>query len=181
MIIWIYKQKVSPAIICSPSVDNDDCSTFLVERLSSTIGDPALWTAKNLPVRNQLVQLRLNLPFEYLSYQTGISQSTVNATFQKIVDLMSAKVGFLVCWPDRNHIRKTLPPVFKQNFPRLTSIIDCFEIFIDRPKNLKQRAQVYSNYKKHGTVKYLISCSPLGAVTFLSDGWGGRATDVQIV
>ena len=140
---------------------------------------------KNLPVRNQilmvLVRLRLNLPFEYLSYQTGISQSTVNATFQKIIDLMYAKLGFLVCWPDRDHIRKTLPPVFKQNFPRLTSIIDCFEIFIDRPKNLKQRAQVYSNYKKHSTVKYLISCSPLGAVTFLSDGWGGRATDVQIV
>ncbi|KAJ8050600.1 hypothetical protein HOLleu_03863 [Holothuria leucospilota] len=52
---------------------------------------------------------------------------------------------------------------------------------MDRPANLKARAQVYSNYKKHSIVKYLISCNPLGAVTFLSDAWGGRATDIQIV
>ena len=30
-------------------------------------------------------------------------------------------------------------------------------------------------------MKYLISCSPIGAVTFLSPGYGGRATDIQIV
>ena len=30
-------------------------------------------------------------------------------------------------------------------------------------------------------MKYLISCSPTGAVTFLSPGYGGRATDIQIV
>ena len=154
-----------------------ECFQIICDSFAPLLKEPI----KNLPVRNQLVQLRLNLPFEYLSYQTGISQSTVNATFQKIVDLMSAKVWFRVCWPDRNHIRKTLPPVFNQNFPRLTSIIDCFEIFIDRPKNLKQRTQVYFNFKKHGTVKYLISCSPLEAVTFFTDCCGGRATDVQIV
>ena len=30
-------------------------------------------------------------------------------------------------------------------------------------------------------MRYLISCSPIGAVTFLSPGYGGRATDMQIV
>ena len=39
---------------------------------------------------------------------------------------------------------------------------------------------MYSNYKKHSTVKFLISCSTLGAVTFLSKAYGGRATDVFI-
>ena len=74
-----------------------------------------------------------------------------------------------------------MPPIFKYHFPRLTCIIDCFEIFIDRPINLKARAQVYSNYKKHSTVKYIISCSTLVAMNFLSNGWGGRATDIYIV
>ena len=88
---------------------------------------------------------------------------------------------FLIHWQDRDNIRQTVPPIFKQHFLRLTCIVDCFEIFIDRPVNLKARAQVYSNYKKHSTAKYLISCSPLGAINFLSNGWGDRATDTYIV
>ena len=63
----------------------------------------------------------------------------------------------------------------------LTGIMDCFEICIDRPKQLKARAQVYSNYKKHSTVKVFTVCSPLGAVTYLSTAWGGRASDVEMV
>ena len=140
---------------------------------------------KNLPQQNQilmvLVRLRLNLPFEYLSMQTGISQSTIHSWFQKIIDIMYRKLKFLIHWPDREFIRQSLPPVFRAQFPRLTSIVDCFEIFIERPANLKARAQVYSNYKKHSTIKFFICCSPLGAITFLSPAWGGRATDNHIV
>jgi hypothetical protein len=51
--------------------------------------------------------------------------------------------------PDRETIQRTLPSVFKSKFPKLTSIVDRFEIFIDRPKNLHARAKVYSNYKKN--------------------------------
>ncbi|KAK5895915.1 hypothetical protein CgunFtcFv8_009569 [Champsocephalus gunnari] len=78
-------------------------------------------------------------------------------------------------------ITQTIPPVMKANFPRLTSIIDCFEIRIEHPKALKARAKSYSNYKKWTTVKYFIVCSPAGNITFLSKGWGGRASDVKIV
>lgn len=142
-------------------------------------------TKNNLPLANQLlmtlVKLRLAFPFEHLANTTGLARSTVNDTFWKWIELMYAKLDFLIRWPDREVILPTIPPVFKAHFPRLTSIIDCFEIFIDRPKNLKARAQVYSNYKKHSTVKFLLVCSPLGAVTFLSRAWGGRASDVEIV
>ena len=40
---------------------------------------------------------------------------------------------------------------------------------------------MYSNYKKHPTVKFLIACNPLGTITFLSKAYGGRATDKHIV
>ena len=99
---------------------------------------------------------------------------------RKILDLFYTKLHFLMHWQDLD-IRHTVPTIFKQHFPRLSCIIDWFEICIDRPVNLKARAQVYSNYKKHSTVKYLISCSPLGAINFLSNGWGGHATDTYIV
>eukprot|EP00795_Rhopilema_esculentum_P016128 gene16128-7489_t len=132
------------------------------------------------------------------TYLTGLSWKVFNSFCQllipsikqsrknlppanQVVHLMYEKLKFLICWPGRDHIRAISPPVFKQYFPRLTSIIDCFEIFIERSYGLRARAQVYSNYKKHSTVKYLISCNPVGAVSFLSKGWGGRATDIQIV
>ena len=88
---------------------------------------------------------------------------------------------FLVQRQDHDNIRQTVPPIFKQHFPRFTCITDSFEIFIGRPVNLKARAQDYPNYKKDSTVKYLISCSPLGAINFMPNGWGGPATDTYIV
>ena len=101
--------------------------------------------------------------------------------FIKFLNLLYTKLRFLIHWQDRGNIRQVVPPIFKQHFSKLTCIIDCFEIFIDRPVNLKAQAQVYSNHKKHSTVKYLISCSPLGAINFLPNGWGGRATGTYIV
>ena len=56
-------------------------------------------------------------------------------------------------------------------------IIDYFEIFVDRPTDLLARAQTYSQYKHHNTVKYLIGITPQGTVSYISDGWGGRTSD----
>ena len=137
------------------------------------------------PLRDQLfitlVKLRLDLPFEFIALQCGQAQSTVNDVFWRWINLMTAKLRFLVHFPDRETIQRTLPSVFKSKFPKLTSIVDCFEIFIDRPKNLHARAKVYSNYKKHSTVKVFIACNPLGSVTFLSKAWGGRVSDNELV
>lgn len=59
-------------------------------------------------------------------------------------------------------------------------IIDCFEIFIQRPKNVAARSKTWSAYKHNNTVKFLIGITPQGTVSFLSKGWGGRACDKHI-
>jgi hypothetical protein len=56
-------------------------------------------------------------------------------------------------------------------------IIDCFEVFIDRPSNLLARAQTYSSYKSHNTVKVLIGITPQSTISFVSKAWGGRTSD----
>lgn len=177
----------SPEIVC----ENDEASIYLTglswktfEILLQYLAPYVVQPRRNIAVVNQimmvLVRLRLGIPLEYLSFQTGVAINTVTVTFHKIIDLCYAKLRYLIKPSDRDYILQTLPPAFKAEFPKLTSIIDCFEIFIDRPKNLKARAQVYSNYKKHSTVKFLICICPLGAVTFVSDAWGGRTTDLKI-
>ena len=128
-----------------------------------------------------LVKLKHNPKFEYLADQAGIAESTMVDHFWKWIDIINVKLDWWVGWPDWKYIFRTTPPHFKALYPRLTSIIDCFEIFVEAPSHFKARAQLWSNYKKHTTVKFLISCSPLGAVTFLSAAWGGRASDIEIV
>lgn len=56
-------------------------------------------------------------------------------------------------------------------------IIDCFEVFIDRPKNLLARAQTFSSYNHHDTVKVVIGITPQGTVSFVSEAWGGCTSD----
>ena len=67
-----------------------------------------------------------------------------------------------------------------KKFRNCVCIIDCYEIFIERPSNLTTCAQSWSNYKHNNTVKYLIRISPTGAITFLSGGWGGRVLDKEL-
>ena len=58
--------------------------------------------------------------------------------------------------------------------------MDCTEIYIERPLSLAARAQTYSTYKSRNTIKYLIGITPDAAVSFLSSGWGGRASNKLI-
>ena len=83
----------------------------------------------------------------------------------------------LVCWPDKEMIVSNLPDCFKPHYAKVICIIDCSEVFIQRPTCYTARAQTYSNYKSHNTIKFLVAISPTGAVTFISNCWGGRVSD----
>lgn len=48
---------------------------------------------------------------------------------------------------------------------------------MERPVSFQARAQTYSHYKKHNTVKVLIAITPFGTISFISRCWGGRVSD----
>lgn len=78
-------------------------------------------------------------------------------------------------------MRCTIPIIFRDSFLNSVCIIDCFEIFCQRPIKIKERASTYSSYKSHNTIKYLIGVTPQGTVSFISKGYGGRCSDKYIV
>ena len=74
-----------------------------------------------------------------------------------------------ISWPEHEDLWHTMPKCFQYSFGKKTTvIIDCFEVFIEKPSNFLARAQTYSNYKSHNTIKVLIGISPQGTVTFVS-------------
>ena len=103
-----------------------------------------------------LMRLRLNLPGRDLGYRFAIHESTVSRIFSRVLGVLFDNLKPLILWPDRDALRKTMPMVFRKHYPTCVVIIDCFEIFIDRPTNLLARAQTFSSYKHHNTVKYLM-------------------------
>ena len=79
--------------------------------------------------------------------------------------------------------RNTLPnnaiKLSKIYFKRVI-IIDCIEIFIEQPSDLLARAQVWSNYKRHATVTFLIGITAQDTISFVSKCVGGRMSDKEI-
>jgi hypothetical protein len=93
---------------------------------------------------------------------------------------MYVRLKFLISWPEREALRTSLPQCFVTSYPKTCCIIDCSEVFIERPSNLLARAETWSSYKSHNTVKFLIGITPQGSVSFLSKVYGGRASDKEI-
>lgn len=129
-----------------------------------------------------LAKLRLNLGLQDLAYRCGIHVGTVSRILHKWISIMSIRLTpCCIIWPEREDLRKTMPLCFKQSFgSKVAVIIDCFEIFVDRPSNLLARTETWSQYKHHNTAKFLIGITPQGVISFISQGWGGRVSDKHL-
>jgi hypothetical protein len=93
---------------------------------------------------------------------------------------MSAELQCFIVWPDDATLQKALPMCFRKHFMNIKCIIDCFEVFIERPVSFQARASTYSNYKKHNTIKVLIAIAPTGSICYISKAWVGRVSDKVI-
>ena len=122
-----------------------------------------------------LMRLRLNLTITDLAYRFNVSSSSV---FLKIVDILFSHLKPVIKWPSREQIWKITPMCFRKHFgTNIVVIVDCFEIFINKPKNILARAQTFSSYKHHNTVKFLIGITLQGVISYISKAWGGRTSD----
>ena len=66
--------------------------------------------------------------------------------------------------------------MFREKYP--TTIAS--EIYIETPTDLHLQSSTGSSYKHHNTAKFLIACTPNGAVSFVSDLFMGNISDKKL-
>jgi len=128
-----------------------------------------------------LMKLKLALLTDDLAFRFMVCSTTVSSIFITWIKLMSKELSVLIIWPSRQQIKKTLPACFKRLYPKVRCIIDCFECFTETPSGLDLAASLWSEYKHHYTCKVLVAITPVGAISYVSPSYGGRASDVYIL
>jgi len=74
----------------------------------------------------------------------------------------------------------TLPHSFKQLYPNTFAIIDGSEIFLETPSDLCMQSSTWSQYKHHNTAKFLVACTPNGAISFVSPVFVGSISAIEL-
>eukprot|EP00117_Sycon_ciliatum_P003152 scpid97709/ scgid8066/ len=124
-----------------------------------------------------LVRLRRNVSELELAHRLGVHESSVSRMFTTWINFLAYELAALHPFPETHP--RVMATSFKR-YPNTRIIIDCTEIFTRRPSGLQTRKQLFSSYKHHNTLKFLVGISPSGAVLFISKAWGGRASDKKI-
>lgn len=127
-----------------------------------------------------MCRLRLGLFEQDLAYRFGISQMSVSRIVMTWVNFCYCKFKELQIWPSRTIVDANMPLIFKELYPSTRCIIDATEIFIQKPQNPTAQQLTFSNYKNHNTFKALIAISPSGAISYVSDLFGGNISDKEL-
>ena len=127
-----------------------------------------------------LIKLRMAKSHYELSGLFAISEKECTNIFVTWVNFMYHEFLELPIWPSRDLVSFYAPSDFKKKFPSTRVVIDGTEIPLQRPKQPTLQQATYSTYKNRNTVKVLIGVSPAGLVSYISDVYGGSASDRQI-
>ena len=93
-----------------------------------------------------LIKLCLNVSSQDLAYCFNAHPSTISRILLNWLTAMDVRLQQLVMWPERENLRKPMPECFQTSFgDKVAVVIDCFEIFIERPSSLLARASTWSS------------------------------------
>ena len=113
-------------------------------------------TVKHGPKRNNspeqefflvLVRLRLGLLEEDMATRAGLSQSHMSRIFIAWVDFLHSKLRSYPIWPSRGAIDQSMPVSFKDMYPSTQVVIDCTEIFIEKPNSFRSQCDILHSQK----------------------------------
>ena len=134
-----------------------------------------------IDVKNQLflvlVKFKLNLKHKDLAFRFGISVTQVSRYITTWICLLHKELKEIE-WISSvalvfAQVFGTQPMEFREKFPTTYATIDGSEVFqLETPSDLHFQSSTWSQYKHHhNTVKFLVACTPNGAIFYISPGF----------
>ena len=93
-----------------------------------------------------LMLIRLRLLKKDLADRFHISASVCSQIFNSWITSMAQVLGNLIYWPSKEEVAMSKPSRYN-HLVDLRTIIDCSEIFIEKPKDPHLQSSTWSNYK----------------------------------
>ena len=128
-----------------------------------------------------LTWLKNGFHLEHAAWLFGLTTSTVSRYIITWSNLLYFSLGSLPIWPTREQINEKMPDSFKRTYSTTRCIIDCTELYCQRPSSLATQSSLYSHYKSHATYKGLVGITPDGSISFVSQLFDGSISDKAIV
>lgn len=114
-----------------------------------------------------------------MKLKLNISFTTCTKYFYTFLPLLAAALKPMIYWPNKDEIRNNLPVCFNK-YKTTRVVLDCTEVIVQKCKCVTCRIKSYSHYKWNHTIKWLIGITPSGLISYISPGYGGRASDKAI-
>lgn len=153
------------------------------------LNPPMLKVMKIILERVSWTQLQVYITFKkirFIDQYTRLADdfnggtTFISTSISKATPLLANLFQELIFWPSYEIIKKSYLLGFDYDSV-MWSQSYCFEIQIQKPQNAVKQAHTWSDYKKCNTIKYLISITSNGLINYVSNGFGGRASDKLIL
>ncbi|KAH7980180.1 hypothetical protein HPB49_013667 [Dermacentor silvarum] len=129
-----------------------------------------------------LMRLRLDIHLCFLADLFKINKNYVSTIFESALTTLVSELKGLVVWPDDVAFHAWQPKIFQcQRFRHVRVIIDSTEIRLERASASTAQSTTWSQYKKSNTIKVLVGITPNGLISYISECWGGKISDKQLV
>ena len=137
-----------------------------------------------LSIRNIFLMVMMKLRRGYDNYDLAdrfrVSKGHVTSLLKESLPMIRESLGFLVKWPTKEAVQKSMPNVFTvTKYSTTRCIIDSIKL-VFQPSSISSAMGTYCN-ETEKVVKFLVGVSPLGGVTFVSNVNHGNINDSELI